>query len=265
MVLTKFNGAKIILQVKQDKSYVIRKKSMKPITPIDLLISDNYSNSIILLEEQIIKKKFKPGFHYFNYNPFSNELVVSEQDFNHKVYAPNEQEFITLLKAQKIKPDLEKGYYIWCKTDTENYEYGKANTYDYPTNYLQNLSKIVNAIDISIIEFFNTISNDKYVNYIAMCDMLFKHMMIKDKTIYDEDFSFKYSPDYTTKLDIIPISMGIIDILEHNPRFFDYYIMILREFKNIKYNVGLEKYTIDKLEKIKHRIAEKINCKLFEL
>lgn len=265
MVLTKFNGTKIILQVRKNGSYFIKKKSMKPITIIDLLVSDDYSNAITLIEEQITNKKFQSGLHFFNYNSFNNILVKSEQEFNYKIFASDEQEFISLLKAQKIKPDLDKGYYIWCKTDTENYEHGKTNIYDYPTNYLQNLSKIVNAIDISIIEFFNTISNDKHVNYIAMCDMLFKHMMIKNKTIYDDDFSFKYSPDYTTKLDIIPVSMGIINILEQNPRFFDYYVMILREFKNIKYNVGLEKYTIDKLEKIKRKVSEKINCKLFEL
>lgn len=264
MIITKFNGAKIILQVKQDRSYFIKKKSMKAITPIDLLISDDYSNSIKLLEEEIVNNKFESGLHFFNYNPLANELVKSEQEFNYKIFASDEQEFISLLKSQKIKPELKKGYYIWCKTDNENYEYGKTNIYDYPTNYITNLTKIIDAIDLSIIEFFNTISNDKHINYIAICEMLFKHMMIKDKTIYDDKFSFKYSPDYEKKLDILT-DIGVIDMMLRNPHIFDYYVMILREFKNIKYNMGLERYSIEKLERIKQKISEKINCKLFEL
>ncbi len=264
MVITKFNGAKIILQVKQDKSYFIKKKSMKSITPIDLLISDDYSNSVALLEEKITTGKFKSGLHFFNYNSFTNQLVKSEQEFNYKLYAADEQEFVLLLKEQKIKPDLDKGYYIWCKTADGNYEYGKSNFHNFPVNYTEILSKIIDNIDISIVEFFNTISNDKHVNYIAICDMLFKHMLIKNKSIYDEKFSFKFSPNHETKLNIIS-DIGIIAILTENPHMFDHYIMILREFKNIKYNIGLEKYSVEKLEKIKDRITNKIKCKLFEL
>jgi len=89
-------------------------------------------------------------------------------------------------------------------------------------------------------------------------------MLIKNKSIYNEKFSFKFSPNHETKLDIIS-DIGVINILTENPYMFDYYVMILREFKNIKYNIGLEKYSIEKLEKIKDKIANKIKCKLFEL
>jgi len=264
MILVKFNGTKIILQVKDNNSYLIKKKSMKSITPIDLLISDDYSNSITLLEEKIATNKFKSGLYFFNYNSFTNELIRSEQEFNYKLYAADEQEFISLLKEQKISPNLDKGYYIWCKTANGNYEYGKSNFYNIPVNYTEILSKIIDNIDISIIEFFNTISNDKHINYIAICDMLFKHMLIKNKSIYNEKFSFKFSPNHETKLDIIS-DIGVINILTENPYMFDYYVMILREFKNIKFNIGLEKYSIEKLDKIKDKIANKIKCKLFEL
>lgn len=264
MILIKFNGTKIILQVKRDGSYLIKKKSAKSITPIDLLVGNDYSNAIELLEEQIATKKFRPGFYYFNYNHHSNKLVPSDVVFSYKVYAPSEPEFVDMLKSGKIKPKLDKGYYLWYKHENESYEYNKVNNYDFPNNYTEILGTIIDAVDLSIIEFFNAISNNKYSNYVAVCDMIFKHLLIKNKEIYQPEFQFKFSPDHQTKLDLL-VDVDLINIFSENENSFDYYVMIMKEFKNVKYSLGLEDYQIKKLEKIKHCIETKINCKLFEL
>lgn len=262
MVTKKFNGLKIIIHRNHDK-FSIYKKSIRHITIVDILINVHYNNALKCAEMHIKqnKTKIKDGFTYFSYDNVNDKLIPSETNYDFSTSADSENDLLRKLESGDTQIILENGYYLYLNVNGKIFEYGKNSDYtDYPEIYYKKYEEIIKNLDISLIDMFMPVSNDKYVNYVGICEMFYKHLQIQNKDIFNDNLGMKN--------DILILGNNItnkellseLELLDN----FLYYQMLLREFKNIRFNKDFKKENLIKMQKLKAAILTKIKAKLWE-
>ena len=140
-------------------------------------------------------------------------------------------------------------------------EYGRESNYmDFPEIYYKKYEEIIEKLDLSIVDFYVPISNDKYDNYIGICNLLYKHLQIENSDIFMEKLQIENN---IFIMENSILNKELIPELKLSDNFL-YYQMLLREFKNVRYNKNFKKENLVKMQNLKAAILIKLKAKLWE-
>lgn len=242
----KLNGTILFLEIK-DGLRKYTKKGGNNISSIDLLISNNYSTPIKILDNTDISEisNGKYRFVYNNHLMFDNTLDFDVEFPNIKNYKPVK---LTLNKISDIKSVYSGSIYINDILIEEEKPHKVEEMSDLSSLFISDFIRNINKEDINTNLNFIDLVSDLFVIWLGKTKYSAKDI--------NPNLPYYMKSNHKLKIELLPEKIKKIDL---NQNIFDHFILVLSVLRNKKL-IGSEMIT-NRIRTKHKEIYEHINTK----